>query len=352
MFSRIWNRRHEDDGVALMMAVALTAMSGTLIVTLVGLAMREGNQTSHNRGRAAAVTTAEGAVDATLAAVQGQDVSTLPCGATSTNTQSVPDSIAITTTVKYLDKLGATLPCPPSETQVAAQIFIKAVATSTPKGGGLPIKREFETLAALKPKFSTDLNKAIFGDAGITVNNNFDLYGQNGPDADVYTNGNFSCANNEHIRGSVVAPQGSVTLANTCTIDVNVYSRDGVNMSNGTVNGDIKVSAGSVTKSGGTLVGKAYATATSAWCTANPSKCTVMTPVKIPSIQTFPILKGDAATIAQYTAAGYTLVTLTQCDPKVVGSVGRWLEDSAGSATTPVILQTPCRAQVQNNAKV
>jgi hypothetical protein len=351
MFTRVWKRRHEDEGIALMMAVALTAMSGILIVTLVGLAMRESNATSHNRGRAAAVTTAEGAVDATLAAVQGQDVSTLPCGATTTNTQSVPDSISITTTVNYLDKNGVALPCPPSEVQVASQIFIKAVATSTPKGGGLRVKREFETLAALKPKYSTDLNKAIFGNARVTVNNNFDLYGQNGPDADVYTNGNFTCANNEHLRGSVVAPQGSATLANTCTIDVNLYTRDGVTMSNGTINGDIKVSAGSVTKSGGTLVGKAYATVSSAWCTANPSKCTVQTPVKIPSVQTFPILNGDSGTIAQYTAAGYTLVTLTNCDPKQVGSVGRWLEDNADSATTPVVIQTPCRAQVQNNAK-
>jgi len=351
MFTRVWERRHEDEGIAIIMAMALMAMSGVLIVTLIGLAMRESNQTSHNRGRAAAITTAEGAVDATLAAVQSADVSTLPCGTTTTNTGSVPDQISITTTVKYFAADGSEFACPPTEVQLATKIFVKAVATSTPKGGGLPVKREFETLAALKPHFSTDLNKAIFGNAGITVNNNFDLYGQNGPDADVYTNGNFTCANNEHLRGSVVAPQGTATLANTCTIDVNVYARDGVTMSNGTINGDIKVSAGSVTKTGGTLVGKAYATVGSAWCTANPTKCTVQTPVRIPSIQSFPVLNGDAGTIAQYTAAGYTLVTLTQCDPKLVGSVGRWLEDSAGSATTPVVIQTPCRVQVQNNAK-
>jgi hypothetical protein len=351
MFRRLWSRRREDDGVALMMAVAVTAMSGVLIVTLIGLAMRETNQTSHNRGRATAVTTAEGAVDAALAAIQGMDVSTLPCGGTTTSAASAPENVTITTTISYLTSAGAQLACPPPDTTAASQVFIKAVATSTPRGGGLKVRREFETLAALKPKWSTDLNKAIFGNSGITVNNNFDLYGQNGPDADVYTNGNFSCANNEHLRGSVVAPQGTISLTNSCTIDVNAYARDGVTMSNGIVNGDIKVSAGAVNKTGGTLVGKAYATVGSAWCTANPTKCTVQSPVKIPTIQTFPVLNGDAATIAQYTAAGYTLVTLTECDPKLVGSVGRWLEDSAAAATTPVLLKTPCRAQIQNNAK-
>ena len=232
MFTRIWSRRREDDGVALMMAVALTAMSGVLIVTLIGLAMRETRATSHNRGRATAVTTAEGAVDAALAAIQGMDVSTLPCGGNSTSTGSAPENVAITTTVTYLDSTGAALACPPPDAVAATQVFIKAVATSTPKGGGLKVRREFETLAALKPKWSTDLNKAIFGDAGITVNNNFDLYGQNGPDADVYTNGNFSCANNEHLRGSIVAPQGTISLTNSCIIDVNAYARDGVTMSN------------------------------------------------------------------------------------------------------------------------
>ena len=36
---------------------------------------------------------------------------------------------------------------------------------------------------------------------------------------------------------------------------------------------------------------------------------------------------------------------------KQVGSVGRWLEDNAGTVTTPVVIQTPCRAQIENNAK-
>jgi hypothetical protein len=362
MFTRLWSRRREDDGMALMLAVSLTAMSGILIVTLVGLAARENKDTSHNRGRSAAITTAEGAVDATLAAIQEADVSTLPCGGTTTSKDSVPDAISITTdiTYYYLDpatNVQTALPtssCPPSETLTMTQVLVKAVATSTPRGGGLPVKREFETLAALKPQYSTDLNKAIFGQAGIAVGNNMDLYGEGGqPNADVYTNGNFTCSNNEHFRGSIVAPQGSVILNNSCVVDVDVYARDGVTLSSpgSIVNGNVKVSAGTVNLSSGTIVGKAYVTQTSSWCSANPAKCTVTTPVRIPAVQTFPQLNGDAATVSKYTAAGYTVVTLTECDPKLPGSPGYWLENSAGTITTPTLLKTPCRVDVQNNAK-
>lgn len=352
MLTRFWAARRDDEGVALVMAMAMVAMSTVLIVTLISLAVREDRGTSHDRARAASITTAEGAVDAALAAIDGAGVSEgLPCGTSTASAKAAPDTVSITTEVTYYNAAGAVMACPLSEDQVAAEIHVRAVATTIPGGGGLRARRTFEALAALKPKFSTDLNKAIFGHAGITVANNFDLFGQNGPDADVYTNGDFSCTNNEHFRGSVLAPYGSITLSNTCLIDVNAYAKTGFTMSKGTVTGDVKVSAGPVNITGGTLLGKAYTTQSSTWCTNNPTKCTVQNPVRIPVPQAFPVLNGDAATIAQYQAAGYQVVTLTECDPRLVGSVGRWLEDNGATMTAPVLLQTPCRANFQSNAK-
>ncbi|MCW2600795.1 MAG: hypothetical protein JWM02_2624 [Frankiales bacterium] len=350
MYLRWQRARGADDGIALVMAIALVGMVGVLLVTLVGLAIRENRATGNNRDRAASVTTAEGAVDATLAAVQQTGVASLPCGSTTTSSQSVPDVISITTSVTYLNAGGTALACPPDEVTVASQILIKATATSTPAGGGQAVRRSFETLAALKPTYSTDLNKAIFGNAGISVGNNFDLYGQSGPDADVYTNGNFSCTNNEHFRGSIVAPLGSITLSNTCLIDVNAYAKTGFTMSSGTVAGDVKVSAGSASITGGTVGGKVYASNSSTWCTANPSKCTVGA-VKIPSVSTFPVLNGDAATIATYTAAGYATVTRTNCSSSSSASPGYWLVNVAPTITQPTVLQTPCRLDFANNAK-
>ncbi len=342
--------RTSDEGVALLFAIALIGLAGVLITTLVGLAIRESRGTANNRDRAASVATAEGAVDATLAAIQEAAVAALPCGATTSNAQNVPDVVSITTTVTYLDTAGVAAACPPSETTLVSQVLVEAVATSTPAGGGLAVRRVFESLAALKPVYSTDLNKAIFGNAGINVGNNFNLYGQSGPDADIYTNGNFSCANNEHFRGSVIAPQGSISLSNTCLIDVDADARDGFTMSSGTVSGNVKVSAGSANISGGSVGGKVYASNPSAWCTANTTKCTIG-PVKIPSISAFPIINGDDPTIAQYTSAGYAVVSLTECDARKAGSPGKWLEDIASGITQPTVLRTPCRLDFAPDAK-
>lgn len=348
MLKRIRNAARTEDGIALVMAISLVALSGILIVTLITIAVRENRGTANNRDRAASVTTAEGAVDATMAAVQGADVSTLPCGATTTNAQAVPDTMSITTTVTYLDATGGTIACPPPPDVVASQVLVKAVATSTPAGGGLAVRRAFESLAQLRPKYSNDLNKAIFGNAGVSVGNNFELYGQSGPDADVYTNGNFSCANNEHFRGSVVAPQGSISLSNTCLVDVNAYAKNGVTMSAGTVSGDVKVSAGSANITGGSVAGRVYASTTSSYCTSNPSKCTIG-PVRIPPVETFPTLKGDDPTIALYSAAGWNVITLNTCSGN--GSPGDWLVNSAPSATADTVIRTTCRVTFANSAK-
>jgi hypothetical protein len=351
MLKRLRNAAKSEDGIALVMAISLVALSGILIVTLITIAVREGRGTANNRDRAAAVTTAEGAVDATMAAVQGIDVATLPCGSTTTTSQAVPDVVTINTTVSYLDATGAALACPPPEDVVAAQVLVKSVATSTPAGGGLAVRRAFESLASLKPKFSNDLNKAIFGNAGVTIGNNFDLYGQSGPDADVYTNGDFSCTNNEHFRGSVIAPNGRISLSNTCLIDVNAYAKTGVTMSSGTISGDVKVSAGSASITGGTVAGRVYASATSPYCTSNPSKCTIGA-VKIPRVETFPTLNGDDATIQQYRDAGWDVIEAsywTSCTGN--GSPGQWLEDNAKTAAKNTVIRTTCRLDFANNAK-
>jgi Tfp pilus assembly protein PilX len=353
--TRMRRATYGDEGVALVMAMAILGMAGVLIVTLVSISLSQNRSSSNSRSRAAAVTTAEGAVDSTLAAIQSAALTTVPCGAQTATTVpgSAPDTITITSMVTYFNSAGTQLSCPLSEdvsvpANLAARVLVESVATTTPKGGGLPVRRQFESLAALKPSYSTDLNKAIFGNAGITVANNFDLYGQNGPDADVYTNGNFSCANNEHYRGSVVAPLGSVSITGSCLVDVNAYAKTGFS-SAGTVSGDVKVSTGGVS-AGGALGGKAYVTVGSSWCTANPSKCTVQATVKIPAAQTFPILNGDSTVMAQYTAQGYgTPIVLNNCDESAVGSVGRWLEDNAPTATTPVVLKTTCRVAVRGS---
>jgi hypothetical protein len=327
-----------------------------LMVTMITITLRETRQTSRDRSRAVAVTSAEGAVDLALTQIQAAAVSSLPCNGSVTKTDSKPETMVITTTVSYLDATGAALSCPPPSTVVAAQALVKAVSLATPAGGGAQVKRTVESLVALKPKFSTDFDKAIFGNAGVNIGNNFDLYGQNGPDADVYTNGDFSCAQNEHLRGSVYS-QGAVTMANTCTIDVNVWAKTGANISSGTISGDLLVSNGTANITGGTIAGKVKAlTITPAsWCTSHAGKCVSgASAAAAPPFEMFPQLKGDDATVQAWRDAGYVdgPTNLTNCSS--LGSSqnpGKWLETQAKDVTQPTIIRTPCRVQFQTNAK-
>lgn len=353
MLSRV---KRDDAGVALVVSIALMGLATVLMLTMITLTVRESRQTSRDRSRAVAVTSAEGAVDLALTQIQEAAVTGLPCTSTVSKTDSMPEVMTITTTVSYVDALGAALSCPPPSSAVAAQALIKSVSVATPAGGGAEVRRTVETLVALKPKFTTDLNKAIFGNAGVNIGNNFDLYGQSGPDADVYTNGDFSCAQNERLRGSVYS-QGSVTLANTCTIDVNVWAKTGASVSNGTISGDLLVSDGNANITGGSIAGKVKAlTITPAsWCSANPGKCvTGASATPPPPYEMFPQIRGDDATIQAWRDQGFVdgPTNLTNCSNlNSPQNPGKWLETNADDITAKTIIRTPCRLEFATNAR-
>jgi Tfp pilus assembly protein PilX len=351
------SRARGDDGVALVVAIALLALSSTLMLTMMMLVIREGRQTAQDRARSSAVTTAEGGVDRALADLQGASVMTAPCGTTNyTNSDAKPESIAVQTKVTYYDAAGSVVSCSliKNGSITAAQALIKSVATTTPSGGGQSVKRTVETLVQLKPTYTNDLNRAIFGNAGIVVSNSFDLYGQNGPDADVYTNGNFTCSHNEHYRGSVYA-QGSISLASTCTIDVNAWSKTGFSMTNSgaVVGGDVLVSNGTANIPAGTVGGKVKAkTITPAsYCTNNPSKCVTGTDAAPPpTALSFPQLGNDTTSWA---AAGYTILNKNNCaDTSSSDNPGNWIDQNGQSLTGNVLVVTSCTLTFKPSVKI
>jgi Tfp pilus assembly protein PilX len=350
------SRARGDDGVALVVAIALLGLSGTLMLTMMTLVIREGRQTGHDRARATAVTTAEGGVDKALANIQTASVAGVPCGSsTSTVSQAKPESMSITTTVTYYDAAGAVVSCSTIKngTVTATQALIKAVSTGTPSGGGQTVKRSVESLVQLKPKYANDLDKAIFGNSAVVVENSFDLYGQSGPDADIYTNGDFTCSHNEHYRGSIYA-QGSITLSNSCTIDVNAWAKTGFTSNNtqSTVSGDVLVSNGSANISAGTVGGKVKAVSItpSSYCTANPSKCVTGTGATTPPIAvSFPQV-GDSTT--SWVAAGYTVVTKNDCSSlSSSNNPGSWIDTQGQSLTGKTLLVTSCMLEFDTSVK-
>ncbi|MGN6331124.1 MAG: hypothetical protein ACTHOD_05655 [Motilibacteraceae bacterium] len=364
-------RARSDDGVALVMAIAIVGLVSVFVATLLVFTLRESAQTGRDRQRSEAITSAEGAVDVAMAKIQQQDPTSLPCDTSSmTSTQSKPDTMTISTTVTYYDVNGVQLSCSavknPSSNVAAATALIKSTSTTTPIAGQAAAVRTIESEVRLTPSFAQGLDKAIFGDAGVTLANKTELYGQGTtPDADIYTNGDFACQNNEHFRGSVYA-QGSISLSNSCTIDVDAWAKTGFSSTNpqSTVSGDVKVSSGSAQINAGTIGGKVIAQSVtpSSWCTSHPGKCTTGNGVvSDPPAQPFPILNWDSNTAAQWAANGYTnVITLdsTQCT-KYTGQSGssssngpgQWIVDKGNNLSGPTVLVTSCSVLIQNPNK-
>lgn len=348
-------RLRSDDGVALVAAIALAGLVSILIVTLTTYAVRESNQTGRERQRASAVAVAEGRVDATLASIQSADPAALPCG-TSTPVpvqESPPDTVNVTTTVTYFDATGSEVPCTATGTTAVASARVSAAAESVPLANQMPARRTMESLVRLTPTFTNGLDKAIFGNAGIAMANHAEIYGTDGlPNADLYTNGDYVCDNNQTVHGSLFA-QGSVAMANTCTVDGDVETRTGFRADSPgvTVGGSVSVSQGSAALVSQAHVGGVVRTSGSITYPGCPqgTKCFPGSTVADPPAQSFPVLAWDTATRDAWAAAGYThVVTKDGCS---TGSDGhnepsRWLLDNASTLPGPTILVTSCEVRL------
>ena len=354
-----------DSGVALISAVALVALTSILIVVMVSVAMREATMSGKDRQRSSAVMVAEAQVDSAIATIQGAAPTALPCGTITPTPVSVKsDVMAIENVVKYYDAAGVEVPCSALATTKLAQATIKSTTTSNAILGEAPARRSVETLLRLTESRGNGLDKAIFGNAGVSLANKADIYGQNGqPDADLYTNGSVTCNNNQNYHGSIYA-QGTVSMASGCVVDVDVVAKNGFSATNNnaTVKGRILVSNGNITLNGASLGQQARASGTvtssnnGACSIAN--KCFPGQAVDAPAYQAFPQLSWNAATKTEWVSNGYTNYVEfsgSQCgmlnNPAYqnitgqVDNVAFWMIQNMGSVTTPTLIYANCPGQ-------
>lgn len=359
-----WMGRTRDDGVALVASVGVVMVVGILMLVVTVYAIGETRQSGFDRQRSSAVAIAEGRLDTTLARIQGATVASLPCGETVTDTASAPDTVTTTTTVTYY--AGATaVACPIPSGVTVTQALVRSSSVSNSLAGQRPVQRTVESLVQLHP-VGAGLNKAIFGNSGVQLKNQGDLYGS-APglaDADIYTNGDFTCENNGTYRGSVYA-QGTATMTNQCNVSVDVHTKNGVTgLHPGiTIGGGIQVSSGNVRlKNGISVAGTVRASGTirddgggSNWNGCNTAgKCYPGATVTAPPATAFPQLPWDSATRTAWEGQGYTnYVENNNCSSDGQGNgPGRWLLDNGQSITTPTILRTSCQVIVEKSAGV
>lgn len=365
-----WVRpRGDDKGIAMVVAIALIGVVSALLVTLVIVAMYETRASGRDRQRSAAVMTAEARIDRLVATVQSTAPADLPCGALTAEQLSViADDLTTSATVTYYNAAGNPVDCADLPTTEVAQAAISATAVSDPLAGQAAAQRTVETLLRLNPTYGNDLDKAIFGNGGVTLANKADIYGQDGqPDADVYTNGNVTCNNNQHYYGSIFA-QGNVSMSNTCTVEVDVQARGSITATNPgvTINGRALSSNGGISLGPAGLGQQARASGTvSGNVCATAGKCFSGVSVPPPAAITFPPLLWDTPTQNEWASkGGYTNVVtipsgkytcgwwnggkLTGYDGQQknlngkVDGAAAWIYENAWKLSGPTVLVSTC----------
>lgn len=349
-----------DSGSVLIVTMMIIMLAGGLTIVVLTSSMATNHDSGVDRQRTIAVDAAESGIDASYAEIQSSALN-LPCTWPATGTNDVnayPDPTQVKATITYYDVNHTALACPLAASAVPTTALIKSTAT-TPALGGSTDKgvRTMEAYVNLVPIYGNGFNNAIFGNTTIlasnkaTVNQNSD-----GTTADLYSNGNVICQNNENFQGSIFAPKGSILFDTGCSASVSgdLWARDSVTTkSNPSIIGRVISSGSTVALSGPTSVGQtviAASTITWSGCDSTKNNCLQnMASAAPPSrSQPFPVIKGDSATTDQWVANGYQYKTPSSC-ANVVSDIKTYAQ-----GTTKTLYEVPatCGPVAFSNDKV
>ncbi len=348
MTARALARAHREDGNTLVIAVMVVGVCMSLALVGIQVALGATRGSGVDRQRVLAVDAAEAGVDSAYSAIASAGL-TPPCSLSSSGVRSGPDTASYGTSITYYDAAGNPLTSPTTCAlggAVPAQALIRSTAqTNTLAGGGSKGLRTMEALVNLAPQGSNSLTKAIFSNGTLSFDNQTTITGNGGPNADLYSNSNLSCANNENFAGSVYS-QGSVTMQGGCTIAGNLWATAGVSNSsawNGSVAGFVKSGTGaiSLTQGPGSVTGNLYAAGTVAHSNC-PSKCFPNSSPGNPPMQPFPILRGDDVTMAAWQTGSATLPPYTVYTDESCLTINSRIVSLYAKKGTSTLLRTHC----------
>jgi hypothetical protein len=335
------SRQRNDEGMALVVALLILGISTVLSLTVVKVAISTEQDAGGDRQRTTSVDVAEAGIDQTYANIQASGAALPACTPAATTLQTAPDNISDQVTIQYFDAAGTPLAC---GTGQPAQAKIVSKATAGKLAGQSVKSRSMEALVNLTPLRANGFSDAIFAQGNLAFGNHTTINGNGTPDADLYTNHDFTCQNNETFSGNVYV-QGNATLSNGCTIVSTLWVTGDVSTGtawNGSIGGAVLSSGGSIDLSGpGNVSGSLQASGTVAYSGCSASKCFPGATLAAPPLQPMPILRDDPATLAAWT--GFTVVTRQTCSGGTASTnPNLWL--AAGtSPSTNTILLTSCR---------
>src|SRR5665647_3899849 len=263
------------------------------------------------------------------------------------------DDQDVSAVVTYYDAAGGAVDCANLASTVLTQAKVVVTSTSNQIVGTSAARRTVETLLELTPTYGNDLDNAIFGNAGVSVSNNGTVRTPDGAlDADVYTNGDYICPNgsNQEYHGSIFA-QGSITLAGSCTVLVDVHAGTFVSVSHNQadVNGRVLAAGGNALVQGdvGQQV-RATGTASGGACVPSTKCVSGATDVAAPPAQPFPQISWAGLIPAAWnTELGFTNVVNATCGARTgngdnMDGVGEWIKANASSLPANTVVLANC----------
>lgn len=217
-------RLHDEDGVALVTAILVSAIVLTLSVSAVAISIHNTDASGYDKRRLIAIGAAEAGIDYYYDLLSRTSLKSLnaqgsDCEETVTF-GSVPVSEATIVPRFYpsSDTSGAGTPCPPAPVAPVTWsnyvFYVKVTSTGSIPGSAAPV-RAMESKARLTA-IGTSItfpSAAIYGSSAVEMSANTQLYGNGANNADVYSNGNISVSTASNLKGNMYV-QGTATIAN------------------------------------------------------------------------------------------------------------------------------------------
>lgn len=339
-------RLRDDEGLAMVVALLVSFVLLILATVVVAQSIHDVNSSSYDRRRLQSVTAAEAGNNFYYAVLQSTPVTSLNCNAVTQTIASAPTTATFTATPTFYDATGAVMPCL-SPTPFTSSSYPSAVLVETTGSVSGETPRKMQTYIRLTPVYG-GFGAAILTNNGATFPNNFDVYGNNGNDGDIYIlNGDMVITNTPHVRGNVYVPNGSASVSNNSNVQGRLWANGSVVLNNpASVTGSVISSTGSISGSG-SIGDAATAASTITGVTVAGIKYP-NTSSPQPPTQPFPQITFDATS---WTTTGYTVNTYsgaTACTQARTFVEGAW----SGNYVVRITGPNPCTYSNSNNATV
>jgi Tfp pilus assembly protein PilX len=347
--NRIAGRVGDERGMAMITALMAVLVASMLGAVVMDLSVHTSQASAYDRARTQSVHAAEAGLDQAMAHFAAVSIDTLPCNISGTLNATPVATFSVDLTYYAAYPLtGTALPCSGgylSSTTVPHGVALESTGTVTGWQDGT-VERHMQSELSLEPVYGT-FDKAIFSDQTPGIANRLTVYGEDGNDADVLTNGDFNCTNSLTVYGSVYA-QGTASLSNSCRTTQDLWANGAISMANSArADHDIKSSTGSLTMGGSSYAGNNIQVAGSCTGCSGRFGGTLTTGYSQgpPPSETFPEITFDESA---WTDEGYTILNYTDCT-----AARTWINDPSHKAIKAVVHITGgCPLTFANNTTV